>query len=306
MHDFSALIIYWKFIMKILITGAYGQLGNEMKLALPRHTQHTALFTDADTLDICDPAAIERCVQANGIEAIVNCAAYTAVDKAETDETTARRINCDAVQNLGVVAARHELKIVHISTDYVFEGNACQPYTEQMSPAPISVYGRTKLAGEQVLSATCADAIIIRTAWLYSPFGNNFMKTMLRLGREREQLNVVFDQIGTPTYGADLAEAIYTILDHRCTPAGIYHFTNEGVCSWYDFTLEIHKMAGINCRVQPITSDNYPTPAPRPHYSVLNKAKIKNTFHITIPHWTDGLQRCLKALCDYSQKSSEI
>ncbi len=282
--------------MKLLITGANGQLGNEMRVALQQYPSIEALYTDVDTLDITDLAQLDAFVATEGISHIVNCAAYTAVDKAEDDEPTATKVNVDAVRNLGVVAKKYGAKIVHVSTDYVFDGCGHKPYTEDMPVCPTNVYGRTKLAGEEALVAECEDAIIIRTSWLYSSFGNNFVKTMLRLGRERDTLNVIFDQVGTPTYAADLAQVIFTIIAEREWVAGIYHFSNEGVCSWYDFTIMIHRLAGIECRVMPIESSAYPVRTPRPHYSVLNKSKIKTTFGIEVPYWVESLQRCLNIL----------
>ncbi|MGN0187442.1 MAG: dTDP-4-dehydrorhamnose reductase [Paludibacteraceae bacterium] len=282
--------------MKLLITGAYGQLGNEMRVALQRYPQFEPLFTDADTLDICDLQAIDVFVAAHRPDVLVNCAAYTAVDKAEDDAALCRKVNCDAVRNLGIVAQKYGLKVVHVSTDYVFDGTGHVPYTEDMPVAPNTVYGKTKLAGEQALLEVCSNALIIRTAWLYSGFGNNFVKTMLRLGSEREHLSVVFDQIGTPTYAADLAETILHILASEQFVPGIYHFTNEGVCSWYDFTTMIFRLANVACAVSPIESKDYAYRTPRPHYSVLNKAKIKTVYGINIPYWVDALERCLKVL----------
>lgn len=283
--------------MKLLITGAYGQLGNELQVASVRHPKHTYLFTDADTLDICQPEALEAYFVQHRPDMLINCAAYTAVDKAEDDPDMCDRINRAAVENIATVAAKYGVQVIHVSTDYVFDGTAYIPYTEDMPACPNSVYGRTKRAGEEVLQQILPSAIIIRTAWLYSSFGNNFVKTMLRLGQERPMLNVVFDQVGTPTYAADLAEAILSIVDSDNRIAGIYHFTNEGVCSWYDFTKAIHEYAGIQgCQVMPIESCEYPSKAPRPHYSVLNKKKIKAAFDLTIPHWVDGLRRCLEKM----------
>ena len=284
--------------MKLLITGAYGQLGNEMRVALQRYQQLQPIFTDVDTLDICNRDAIEALVAKEHPDFIVNCAAYTAVDKAEDDEALCNKINCDAVRNLGVVAQAHGVRMVHVSTDYVFDGLGHVPYTEDMPVAPNTVYGKTKLAGERALTEVCPDAVIVRTAWLYSGFGINFVKTMLRLGSERDSLKVVFDQIGTPTYAADLAEAILKIVTAERFVPGIFHFTNEGVCSWYDFTTMIFRLAGIDCPVSPIESKDYTYRTPRPFYSVLNKAKIKSTYGITIPYWVDGLERCLKVLLE--------
>ncbi len=283
--------------MRILVTGAYGQLGNEMQVVARRHEEAEYLFTDADTLDICDAAAVERYVAEKRPDYIVNCAAYTAVDKAEDDEAAAQRVNVDAVRNIGEAAARHGAKVVHVSTDYVFDGNGHVPYTEDMAVAPATVYGRTKLAGEQALREADSTAVIIRTAWLYSPFGNNFVKTMLRLGRERETLGVVFDQIGSPTYAADLAKAIFTIIFSGRWEPGIYHFSNEGVCSWYDFTKAIHDTAGITtCDVKPIESSEYKYRTPRPYYSVLNKRKIKEVYGVEVPYWADSLRACIAIL----------
>ncbi len=282
--------------MKLLITGANGQLGNEMRIVLGQRPEIEAVYTDVDTLDITDLAQLDAFMGAEGVSHIVNCAAYTAVDKAEDDEANATKVNVDAVRNLGIVAKKYGAKIVHVSTDYVFDGCGHKPYTEDMSVCPTNVYGRTKLAGEEALVAECDDAIIIRTSWLYSSYGNNFVKTMLRLGRERDELNVIFDQVGTPTYAADLAQTILTIIADKEWVSGVYHFSNEGVCSWYDFTIMIHKLAEIECKVNPIESSAYPVRTPRPHYSVLNKTKIKTTFSIEVPYWVDSLQKCLNIL----------
>ena len=289
--------------MNILITGANGQLGNEMRVLSAGHPQHTYFFTDIAELDITSRDAVKAFVTENNIEIIVNCAAYTNVDKAEIDEDIAHKINASAVENLGLSGA----KVIHISTDYVFSGDACIPYSETDPVAPRTAYGRTKREGEKLLQAVSAEAIIIRTAWLYSTFGNNFVKTMLRLGQERDNLGVVFDQIGSPTYAADLAAVIFAAINSPEWHAGVYHFTNEGVCSWYDFTHEIfalsqslldeelsHKIA--SCNLRPILSSEYQYQTPRPHFSVLNKSKIKQTFGISIPHWTDALQVCLEKL----------
>ncbi len=281
--------------MNILITGCKGQLGNEMRDHANAQLESQAFnffYTDVDELDIIDFQAVQAFVAHNKIDVIVNCAAYTNVDKAEDDEDTAYLINAQAVENLGKSGAR----VIHVSTDYVFDGTAHLPYIEEQSACPNTAYGRTKRAGEELLLAACPEAIIIRTAWLYSAYGNNFVKTMIRLGQERDNLNVVFDQIGTPTYAADLATAIFAFLKADEWHAGIYHFSNEGVCSWYDFTCEIHRQVGINCNVQPILSSAYPSKTPRPHYSVLDKSKLKQTLGITIPHWTEALHRCLDNL----------
>ncbi|MDD3405306.1 MAG: dTDP-4-dehydrorhamnose reductase [Sphingobacteriia bacterium] len=285
--------------MKLLITGAYGQLGNEMRVALERYPQLQSVFTDVDTLDICDKTALDVFVCEHNPDVLVNCAAYTAVDRAEDDVQLCYKINCDAVRNLGEVAQAHKMKIVHISTDYVFDGTNHVPYTEDMPVSPTNVYGKSKLAGERELRKACPDALILRTSWLYSGFGNNFVKTMLRLGNERDRLKVIFDQIGTPTYAADLADTILQILTADTFVPGIYHFSNEGVCSWYDFTQIIFKLADVKCEVTPIESKDYAVRTPRPHYSVLNKGKLKKTYQIEIPYWIDALERCLKVLLDH-------
>ena len=292
--------------MNILITGANGQLGNEMRNLSVQHPPHTYFFSDITEpavlpstihnpqsttypLDITDREALQSFVNAHAIDIIVNCAAYTNVDKAEEDEVTARLINALAVENIGSLGT----KVIHISTDYVFLGEGSVPCKESDPVNPQTAYGRTKLEGEQRLLAVNPEAVILRTAWLYSPYGNNFVKTMLRLGKERDELRVVNDQIGTPTYAADLAAAIFAVIEAPQWQAGIYHFTNEGVCSWYDFTVEILRQAGVECKVTPILSSEYQYKTPRPHYSVLDKTKIKTTFGITIPEWEDGLKRCL-------------
>jgi len=280
----------------ILITGSHGQLGNEMQQAAARFPAFRFIYTDVEDLDICDKAALDAFVKANAVNVIVNCAAYTAVDKAEDDVELCYKINAEAVRNIGEVAHQNGLKVVHVSTDYVFDGTNYVPYSEDQAVSPNTVYGKSKLAGEQALMETCEQAVILRTAWLYSSFGNNFVKTMIKLGTERDSLNVIFDQIGTPTYAADLGDTILKILSHETFTPGMYHFSDEGVCSWYDFTKTIHRIAGITCDVRPIETKDYPARTPRPHYSVLNKAKIKATYGITIPHWEESLERCMKIL----------
>lgn len=282
--------------MNILITGSNGQLGNEIRVASAQYPKFNYIFTDVAELDICDKAALESFVQANAVNAIVNCAAYTAVDKAEDDVDLCYKINRDAVRNIAEVAVNQNLKVIHVSTDYVFDGTSHFPLTEDMPTAALGVYGKSKLAGEDELTAICPSSVIIRTSWLYSSFGGNFVKTMIKLGTERDSLNVIFDQVGTPTYAADLANAILQILQADNFVPGIYHYSNEGVCSWYDFTKRIHKLAGITCNVKPIETKEYPTRTPRPHYSVLNKAKIKATYGIEIPYWEDSLERCINLL----------
>lgn len=282
--------------MNILITGANGQLGNEMRDLSAGHSQHSYFFTDVQELDICDEQGVRAYVKNHHIDLIVNCAAYTAVDKAEDNSGLCDKLNHLAPAYLADAVEACGASLIHISTDYVFDGTAHIPYTEDVEPCPNSVYGSTKLAGEQEVMRRCSRAMIIRTAWLYSEYGNNFVKTMLRLGRERETLGVVFDQIGTPTYAGDLAKAIYAAIEQGLVP-GIYHFSNEGVCSWYDFTVAIHRLAGITtCKVSPLHTDEYPAKAPRPHYSVLDKTKIKQTFGIDIPHWETSLENCLQKL----------
>jgi len=279
--------------MNILITGANGQLGNEMRVLSALHPKHTYFFTDIAELDICDKVAVSAFVEANAIDLIVNCAAYTNVDKAEEDEATAMKINADAVAILGSQGT----KVIHVSTDYVFSGDEHLPCKESDPVAPRTAYGRTKYEGEKRLLAVCPEAVILRTAWLYSEYGNNFVKTMIRLGKEKEKLGVVFDQIGTPTYAADLAAAIFTVIECPMWHPGIYHFTDEGVCSWFDFTIAIHELAGIkNCQVSPILSEEYQYKTPRPHYSVLDKSKFKKTFGVEIPHWKASLEQCINKL----------
>ena len=282
--------------MNILITGCNGQLGNEIQLLQAQYAQHTWLNTDVNELDITDKAAIERFVEANEIDGIVNCAAYTAVDKAESDPQLARKLNADAPAFLAEAVAKRGGWMVQVSTDYVFNGTKHTPYVETDEPCPNSVDGQAKLEGEQAVSKLCPNTMIIRTAWLYSEFGNNFVKTMIRLGREREQLGVIFDQVGTPTYAHDLATLIMTAIDKGIKP-GVYHFSNEGVTSWYDFTKSIHRLAGINtCQVSPLHTAEYPTPASRPAYSVLDKTKIKDVYGIEIPHWEESLAKCIAKL----------
>ncbi len=280
----------------VLVTGSKGQLGNEVQLAAKHYPQFNFIFTDVEELDICDQKAVNRFFDTNQIEFLLNCAAYTAVDKAEDDVALCYKINEEAVGILGKAAFDHGTKVIHISTDYVFDGTNFLPYTEDMPVCPATVYGKSKLAGEELLLSVCPDSVIIRTAWLYSSFGNNFVKTMLKLGKERDSLNVIFDQIGTPTYAADLADAMLQIVNAACFVPRVFHYSNEGVCSWYDFTKAIHRIAGIACLVLPIEAKDYPAKTPRPHYSVLNKQKIKSAYKIQIPHWEDSLQHCIAIL----------
>ena len=280
----------------VLITGVNGQLGNEMRVLSEGHPEYIYFFTDVAELDICNEQSVLDFVRENDIQVIVNCAAYTAVDKAEEDVERCTKLNADAVGYLAKAAEANQAEFIQVSTDYVFDGTAHVPYKETDSTCPNSVYGSTKLAGEQNALTLCTRSMVIRTAWLYSTFGNNFVKTMIRLGKEREALGVIFDQVGTPTYARDLARAIYAAIRQGVVP-GVYHFSNEGVCSWYDFTKTIHRLAGITtCKVNPLHTEEYPTPAKRPHYSVLDKTKIKNTYHIEIPYWMDSLQSCIAEL----------
>ena len=280
----------------ILITGSNGQLGNEMQQAAVRFPDFNYIYTDVAELDICDKGALDAFVKANNVNVIVNCAAYTAVDKAEDDVELCYKINRDAVRNIAEVASDNKVKVVHVSTDYVFDGTNYLPYTEDMPVCPATVYGKSKLEGEQALLENCSESVILRTAWLYSSFGNNFVKTMMKLGTERDSLGVIFDQVGTPTYAADLADAILQLLSNETFVPGIYHFSDEGVCSWYDFTKTIHRMANITCDVKPIETKDYPARTPRPHFSVLNKGKIKSTYGISIPHWEVSLEKCIGLL----------
>ena len=287
--------------MKILITGAYGQLGNELNVLSNQYPEWQFLFTDADTLDITDENAVELFFQTHLPGVVINCAAYTAVDKAETDTETAWKINALAPGILARAAKKTDSKLIHISTDYVFDGTACQPLTETVDVNSTGVYGKTKLEGEQNCRSENPETLIIRTSWLYSSFGNNFVKTMLRIGKEKVRLNVVFDQIGTPTFAADLASAILSIIKkseekpEKFVP-GIYHYSNEGVASWYDFAQAIFEIANINCQISPVRTVDFPTPARRPAFSVLDKSKIKNTFGIKIPYWRESLITCMEKL----------
>jgi dTDP-4-dehydrorhamnose reductase len=282
--------------MNILITGCNGQLGNEIQLLEKDYPQHVWYNTDVQELDISNQLAVEQFVAENKIDGIVNCAAYTAVDKAEDNKELCTTLNMVAPAYLAAAVEKRGGWMIQISTDYVFDGTKHTPYIETDTPSPNSVYGSTKLAGELGVSKFCKKSVIIRTAWLYSTFGNNFVKTMIRLGKEKPELGVIFDQIGTPTYARDLAVAIMTIINKGIVP-GVYHFTNEGVISWYDFTKAIHRIAGITtCHVRPLHTAEYPTPANRPHYSVLDKTKIKETYGIEIPYWEESLKDCLEKI----------
>lgn len=279
----------------ILVTGANGQLGSELR-KIGFTTLNEVFFTDLAELDITDYDAVDKYVLDNEIDTIVNCAAYTAVDRAEDEPELAAKVNTEAARILSNVAYKQDCLLIHISTDYVFDGTGNIPYTEKDKPCPVSVYGKTKLAGEEAIKKSHCWYIIIRTAWLYSTFGNNFVKTMLRLAGERESLNVVADQVGTPTYAEDLARAITNIMenDERIEHQGIYHFSNLGVCSWFDFASEIIHQSGLPCKVNPVTTAEYPTKTARPAYSVLDKTKISKTFNLQIPEWKLSLTKCLK------------
>ena len=282
--------------MNILVTGSNGQLGSEIRLQASLHKDWHFFFTDVEELDITKPKEIQAFIQIKKINIIINCAAFTAVDKAESQEELCDLLNHKAPGYLAEAIQKVGGLLIHLSTDYVFDGTNHIPYKEDVPTCPNSVYGCTKLKGENAVITACPSAIIIRTAWLYSIFGNNFVKTMIRLGKEKEELGVIFDQIGTPTYAADLAKVILDIIGKSPIP-GIYHFSNEGVCSWYDFTKTIHRLAGIkDCHIKPLHTEEYPTPAKRPHYSVLDKTKIKDTFDIEIPWWEDSLKICIDKL----------
>lgn len=281
--------------MNILVTGANGQLGNSMRKITGNYTQHKFIFTDMPEVDITDLPLLENIVKKENIGAIINCAAYTAVDKAESCEDLAAKINVEGPKNLALAAKGVGAKLIHISTDYVFDGKSSLPLKETDKTRPIGVYGRTKRQGEIEVEKTGCDAIVIRTAWLYSEYGNNFVKTMLRLGKERDSLNVVYDQIGTPTYATDLALAIMTLLEKGFKGFDTYHFSNEGVISWFDFTKAIFEIAGVGTKVNAIESFEYPTAAERPAYSVLNKRKIKEAG-VSVPYWKDSLKGCISIL----------
>lgn len=278
-------------MIRLLVTGANGQLGREMRYLLADDQRFDAIYTDIDELDITDAEAVNHFMGIHKFDYIVNCAAYTAVDRAEDDESTARQINGHAVRVLASAASRYNVRLIHVSTDYVFDGMANRPYREDDPTHPVSVYGLTKLEGELILQEILPEQhVILRTAWLYSAHGKNFVKTMLELGRTRSSLKVVYDQVGSPTLATDLASAIVTVLSAPQWHPGIYHYSNEGAISWYDFTKAIHRLAGITtCDVQPCLSNEFPSRAHRPSYSVFDKSKFKTTFNVTIPYWEDSL-----------------
>jgi dTDP-4-dehydrorhamnose reductase len=287
--------------MNILVTGSNGQLGSEIRGLESDFNDLNFFFKDASEVDICNILELETFVDENKIDSIINCAAYTAVDKAEEDSDISRKVNAEGVLNLVNVLEKRNGKLIHISTDYVFNGESFIPYKETDTVSPIGVYGNTKREGELSVLNSNIDGLVIRTSWLYSSFGNNFVKTMLRLGKDRDELGVIFDQVGTPTYARDLALTCLTILskskeDKISLKGKLYHYSNEGVASWYDFAKAIMFIGNINCNVKPIETKEYPTPAKRPHFSVLNKSKIKNDFEIKIPYWLDSLKECILEL----------
>ncbi len=286
---------------RILVIGSEGQLGNEIKIIASKIDDIEFKFTTIEELDITNNSLLEQTIKSQDFDYIINCTAYTAVDKAESEVQLADQINHGALHTIGKNAANQDTKVIHLSTDYVFDGTNHIPYKESDSPSPNSVYGKTKLDGENALLNANSESIIIRTSWLYSSFGHNFVKTMLKLGVEKSELSVIFDQVGTPTYAKDLAEVIIEIIKKDISSEipfkkGVYHYSNEGVCSWYDFTLAIHEISEIDCDVKPIETKDYPTAAPRPQYSVMNKNKIKETYKIQIPHWRVSLKECLSEL----------
>ncbi len=293
--------------MNVLVTGANGQLGTEMRNVFAGSAHHV-VFTDindipevrTEHLDITDPRAVEAAIGENGIEIIINCAAYTNVDRAEDDAAAAQLLNASAPATLAAAASAAGATIIHISTDYVFGGDASIPYRETDRPSPLGIYGRTKYEGEKAIEASGCKCLIFRTSWLYSPYGSNFVKTMRRLLAEKDSLDVVSDQVGTPTYAADLAALIYKIIDEGLHDrTGVYHFSDEGVCSWYDFAFAVRELSGTVgmdgrvCEIRPCSSGEYPSKARRPHYSVLDKTKVKETFGVSIPHWTESLKTCI-------------
>jgi len=282
---------------RILVTGSNGQLGREIQKLAPSHPEYSFLFHDVDTLDITNASQVDRFVSDKELSWIINCAAYTAVDKAEEDRANAEKVNIKAVANLADASVKNNARLIHISTDYVFSGTGYMPYKEDFPAGPRSVYGITKEAGEKK-ALKVPGAFVIRTSWLYSAHGNNFVKTMLRLGSERDKINVVADQIGSPTFAGDLATAILAVIEfcdknQQKDVSGIYHFSNEGVASWYDFAFEIMQQAGYTCKISPVDSSEFPVPAPRPHYSVLNKEKFRKNFGFDIPHWKISLKKCM-------------
>lgn len=283
----------------VLVTGANGQLGSSLR-KLTEDSLHIFSFVDIDDLDLCDSDAVNNFFASNNFDWIVNCAAYTNVDGAETDQEEAWEVNVSAVQNILNSINDSKTRLIHISTDFVFNGKKSSPYIEDDQPDPVSFYGKTKHESEKLVLGNSPNHIVVRTSWLYSKTGKNFVKTILNLAVEKPHINVVYDQIGTPTYSDDLANVILTMLDEKNIEGGIYHYSNEGVASWYDFAHSIIELSGSNCKVNPITTGEYPTPAKRPNFSVMNKSKIKSTLGIEIPHWRDSLSILLKELNEKS------
>jgi dTDP-4-dehydrorhamnose reductase len=287
--------------MKVLITGSNGQLGSEVRELAANYSKLDLVFKNSHELDICNFDELQNFIIKNNIISVINCAAYTAVDAAEEDEQIAKKVNAKGVFNIVKALQKVNGKLIHISTDYVFDGNHFLPYKESDPVSPIGVYGETKRAGELAVINSDIDSIVIRTSWLYSSYGNNFVKTMLRLGNEKENLGVIFDQVGTPTYARDLAKTCLEILcgdssEDISKNGSLYHYSNEGVASWYDFAISIMELGGKNCKVNPIQTKDYPTLAKRPQYSVLNKSKIKIDFKIEIPYWRDSLKDCIEKI----------
>jgi dTDP-4-dehydrorhamnose reductase len=287
--------------MNILVTGSNGQLGSEIKDLVANYKNFNFFFSDLPSLDICNSNQLDVFFAENKIHTVINCAAYTAVDKAEQDAEIAEKVNSEGVLNLVNAVEKVQGKLIHISTDYVFDGNSFLPYQESDEVNPIGVYGNTKRRGELAVINSAIDGVVIRTSWLYSAYGNNFLKTMLRLGNQRDELGVIFDQVGTPTNASDLAKICLDILSSKKqskmnSKGQLYHFSNEGVASWYDFAIAIMALGKVDCHVKPIETKDYPTPAKRPHFSVLNKSKIKKDFEIEIPFWRDSLAACISKL----------
>ncbi len=278
---------------KVLVTGANGQLGQCIKELSKTIIDIDFIFKSSKTLDITKKPDLKKLFETEAFTHCVNCAAYTAVDKAEQEANKAYNVNCVGVKNIAELCSVNNITLIHISTDFVFNGLGYKPYKETDEAMPISVYGKTKLEGEQVVKMHLNQYFVIRTSWLFSEYNNNFVKTMLKLSKDRDELSVVNDQIGSPTYALDLARSIVNIIENNNTNYGIYHYSNTGVASWYDFAKAIFELKNVAIKVQPIATENYPTPAKRPHYSVLNKEKIKNTISIAIPYWRDSLKECL-------------
>lgn len=281
--------------MKVIITGANGQLGTSIKKFQEEFPEIDFVYTDVDELNITDETKLEEFFSHQDFDYLVNCAAYTAVDKAEEDEENARLLNVKAVELLAKSSKKYNFKIIHISTDYVFGGKHFRPYTEEAIPEPESVYAATKYNAEKILTELSDDAIILRTSWLYSEYGNNFVKTILKLAKDRNELKIIADQIGTPTYAGDLASAVMTVIMNypKNNKTEVYHYSNQGIASWYDFAFEIISQAKLKCNILPIKTEQYPLPAKRPFYSVMDKQKFTETFNVKIPHWKQSLKSCI-------------